>query len=90
MASERPFKNREEAKKEIRQCGLVGGIFQYISLGFAALGVISDALNTTLGLESMSWFLLAIVIGLGALVPHMNSLTANLVWHTLYGIETEE
>ena len=85
MASDRPFKNREEAKKEIRLCALVGGLFQYVSLGFAALGVISDAFNITLGLESMSWFLLAIVVGVGALVPHMNSLTANL----MYGIEDE-
>ena len=85
-AVERPYKNREEAEKEIRQCQLVGTIFQFISYGFAALGVIGDALNITLVLESMSWFLLAIVAGLGALVPHMNSVTANL----MFGIETEE
>jgi hypothetical protein len=85
-AVERPFKNREEAKKEISQCQLVGTIFQFVSFGFAALGVICDALNITLGLESMSWFQLAIVAGLSALVPHMNSVTANL----MFGIETGE
>jgi len=85
-AVERPFKNREEAKKEIRQCQFVGGLFQYACFGFAALGVISDAFKIMLGLESMSWFLLAIVAGLSALVPHMNSVTANL----MFGIETEE
>jgi len=86
MASERPFKNREEAKKEIRQCQWVGSIFQIVSLGCGVLGAISDVLNITLGLESMSWFLLAIVLGVSALIPHMNSVTANL----MYGIETEE
>jgi hypothetical protein len=85
-AVERPFKNREEAKKEISQCQLVGTIFQFVSFGFAALGVICDALNITLGLESISWFQLAIVAGLSALVPHMNSVTANL----MFGIETGE
>jgi len=85
-AVERPFKNREETKKEIRQCHLVGTISQFVSFGFAVLGVIGDALNITLGLESMSWFLLAVVAGLSALVPHMNSVTANL----MFGIETEE
>jgi len=86
MASERPFKNREEAKKEIRQCQWVGSIVQIVSLGCAALGAIGDLLNISLGLESMSWFLLAIVLGVSALVPHMNSVTANL----MFGIETEE
>ena len=85
-AVERPFKNREETKKEIRQCQMVGSIFQYVSFGFAILGVIGDSFNITLGLESMSWFLLSIVAGLSALVPHMNSVTANL----MFGIETEE
>ncbi len=85
MSTERPFKNREEVRKEIRQCQWMGSIFQYVSFGFAALGVISDVLNTALGLESMSWFLLAIVAALGALVPHMNSVTANL----MFGIEGE-
>lgn len=84
-AVERPFKNREEAEKEIRQCQLAGSLFQYACFGFAALGVICDALNITLGLESMSWFLLAIVAGLSALVPHMNSVTANI----MFGIEAE-
>jgi hypothetical protein len=85
-AVERPFKNREETMKEISQCQMVGTIIQYVSFGFAILGAIGDALNITLVLESMSWFLLAIVAGLSALVPHMNSVTANL----LFGIETEE
>ena len=49
------------------------------------IGVIGDALNITLGLESMSWFLLAIVFGLTAIVPHMRSVSAK----HLFGIESE-
>jgi len=49
------------------------------------LGVIGDALNITLGLESMSWFLLAIWAGLIAIFPGMTSMLAK----HLYGIESE-
>ena len=84
-AVERPFKNREEAKKEIRQCQLVGTILQFVSFGFAVLGVIGDLLNITLGLESMSWFLLAIVAGLIAVTENMHLLVAK----HLLGIESK-
>ena len=83
--SEKPFKNREEVKAEIRRCGNVGDIVSIASLIFAALGVIGDALNITLGLESMSWFLLAIVAGLNAIMPTMHK----VVGKHLYGIEAE-
>jgi hypothetical protein len=81
---EKPFKNREEIRAEIRRCDLVGSLFTYACLLFAALGVIGDVLDMTLGLESMSWFLLAIVAGLNALIPHMHSVAAK----HLFGIET--
>ncbi|MFX1535953.1 MAG: hypothetical protein ACFFDI_17195 [Promethearchaeota archaeon] len=84
-AEDKPYKNRAEVKKDIRLCAWVGGIFIFCSLGFAVLGVIGDALNVTLGLESMSWFLLAIWAGLIAIFPSMTSLTAK----HLYGIESE-
>ncbi len=83
---DKPFKNREEVKKDIRLCALVGSIVTFCSLGFAALGVIGDALNITLGLESMSWFLLAIVAALNAIIPNMRSSVAK----HLYGIESEK
>jgi len=41
--------------------------------------------DVTLGLESMSWFQLAIVTGLTAIIANMRSLTAK----HLYGIESE-
>jgi hypothetical protein len=40
--------------------GMMGGFGTWLGVISAILGVIGDATNTTLGLESMSWFLLAI------------------------------
>ena len=84
-AEDKPYKDREEVKKDIRLCALVGGILIYTCIGLAALGVISDALDRTLVLESMSWFLLAIVVGVISILPNMTSLAAK----HLYGIESE-
>jgi hypothetical protein len=81
----KPFKNREDVKAEIRNCDLFGGICQYACFIFAALGVIGDALNITLGLKSMSWFLLAIVAGLNAIIGHTHTVVAK----HLLGIEAE-
>ena len=80
-----PFKNREEIKAEIRACDRFAGISQYACFVFAALGVIGDAVNITLGLESMSWFLLAIVAGLNAIIGHTHVVVAK----HLFGIEAE-
>ena len=85
----KPFKDREDVKAEIRQCDRFGGICQYACFGFAALGVIGDAVNITLGLESMSWFLLAIVAVIAAIIPNMRSLMAKHLYGIVYGIETE-
>jgi hypothetical protein len=84
-AEDKPFKDREEVKKDIRQCATVGMACTIGSLVFAVLGVIGDAVNITLGLESISWFLLAIVVGLAALVPNIRSVAAK----QLFGIESE-
>ena len=85
IMEEKPFKNREEVKAEIRECDRFGGISQWACFIFAALGVIGDAVNITLGLESMSWFLLAIVAGLNAIIGHMHA----VVGKHLFGIEAE-
>ncbi len=79
------FKNREEVKVEIRDCNRFAAISQYACFIFAALGVVVDALDVTLGLESMSWFLLAIVAGLNAIIGHTHVVMAK----HLLGIETE-
>jgi hypothetical protein len=82
---DQPFKNREQAEAEVRKCALFGDICQYLSILFAALGVIGDASNITLGLEPMSWLLLAIVAGLNAIIGHMHVVAAK----HLLGIEAE-
>jgi len=83
--SEHPFKNREDVKKEIRLCDRACGAIVAVSLIFGALGVISDAFDVNLVLESISWFLLAILAGIGALMPFLNQALAT----HLYGIESE-
>ena len=83
--AEKPFKNREEVKAEVRICGLFGDICQYLGILFAVLGVSGDALNITLGLESTSWLLLAVFFGLNAIIGHMRSAVAK----HLFGIEAE-
>jgi hypothetical protein len=88
MASQlqnQPFKDREHVKAEIRRCAWAGSVFAVISFLFAALGVISDALNTVLVLQPWSWFLLAIFASLHAVVPEVHVVVAK----HLLGIETE-
>jgi hypothetical protein len=85
IGEDKPFKDREDVKTEIRNCDLFGGISQYACFAFAALGVVGDSLNITLGLEPMSWFLLAIVAGLNAIIGHTHVVVAK----HLLGIEAE-
>jgi hypothetical protein len=82
---EKPFRNREQVKAEIKLCSTVGTIFQLLSFLFAILGIIGDALNTTLGLETMSWFLLATFVGIASVIPSMHAVVAK----HLLGIEAE-
>ena len=44
-------------------------IFSVLGLIFAVLGIISDATNATLGLEPISWFLLAIGVSVVSIAP---------------------
>jgi hypothetical protein len=48
---------------------LLSRIFFILGIIFAALGIISDAMDNTLGLEPMSWFLLAIGVFVAGIVP---------------------
>ena len=81
----KPFKDREEVKTDIRLCDWASATLMLVSVIFAALGVIVDAFDMALGLESMSWFLLAIFALIAALYPYLNYVTAR----NLYGIESE-
>jgi hypothetical protein len=80
-----PFKNYEEMKTEIRDCDRFAGISQYACFMLASLGAIGDASNATLVLQSMSWFLLAIVAGLNAIIGHNHVVVTN----HLFGIKAE-
>jgi hypothetical protein len=80
------FKNREHVLAEVKRCALAGSVAQYFSFLFAALGVVSSAFNITLGLNAVSWFLLAIFAAVHAVVPHLHLVVAK----HLLGIETEE
>ena len=82
---EKPFKNREEVKTQVSKCNIVGGIILYFGIFFALIGVIGDALDTTLVLESTSWLLLAVFFALTSIIPNMHSIMAK----HLFGIEAE-
>jgi hypothetical protein len=88
MASDlqnQPFKNREHIKAEIRRCAWASTVFTYLSFLFAALGIIGDALNTTLVLQPLIWLLLAVFASLHAIVPAIHLVVAK----HLLGIEAE-
>ena len=82
---ERPFKNRGEVKDIINLCNIAAAIIVVPGLIFALVGVISDAMDKTLFLESSNWLLLAILFVVASFMPFLNSLMAK----HLYGIESE-
>ena len=58
------YEDREKVRTSLRSSGVGGDVCFLLGVVFAVLGVIGDAVNVTLGLEPMSWFLLAIVASL--------------------------
>jgi hypothetical protein len=48
-------------KRGYGRMGVMGSIATWFGVAFAIIGVIGDVANTTLGLSSMSWFMIAIV-----------------------------
>ncbi len=87
VLEEQPFKNRDDLKATIKRCSTFASYCMVFVVIFALLGIISDASNTTLGLTSMSWFLLAIIAGIFGIYPQMHSLAAR---HLLYMDETKK
>jgi hypothetical protein len=81
----RPFKNRERVKAEIRRCAWASSVGMIFGFLFALLGVIRDALNVALVLKLISWFLFAIFAVVAAIVPTLHLAVAK---HFL-GIEPE-
>ena len=60
--------DREKVKADLIICGRAANISWFIAGAFAVLGVIGDAANVVLGLESESWFLLAIATFLAIII----------------------
>ena len=85
MPPQKPFKDREEVKKEIKIWFITSLVLVCLGLLLALIGIIADALDRTLGLETMSWFLLAIFLSVSAAAPLVKSAVAK----SLYGIESE-
>jgi len=53
-----------ERMASTRSAGLAGHTCWFLAAIFAVLGIIGDAINATIGLEPLSWFLLAGVVAL--------------------------
>ena len=83
--AEKPFKDREEVKKEIGKFSSIGLFDSGLGLLFAIIGIIADALDRSLILEPTSWLLLAIFFGILGASPIVKSAVAK----SLYGIESE-
>ncbi len=81
----RPFRDREHVKDEIRRCAFAASVFTYLSFLFAVLGVVGGALNVSLVLQPTIWLLLAIFACLHAIVPEMHLVAAKQV----LGIDAE-
>lgn len=64
---------------------MAGGISQFLYFGYVTLGAIGDALNIALSLESTSWLLLGIVVGLNAIIGQTHVVVAK----HLLGIEAK-
>ena len=85
MLQDQPYKNREHVIAEIKRCAMASSVGSFLSFLFVLIGIIGDALNTTLGLTSLAWFLLAIFAAIHSIVPSIRLVGAK---HFL-GIETE-
>jgi len=75
--------DREKVKADLIRCGRVDTICGFIAIAFALVGIIGDAANVILGLESISWFLLAILTWLF-------SITARIGWAVSWYLNTNK
>lgn len=82
-SQDEPFKNREHIIWEIGYCNKATTYITYFCLVSVAIGIIGDLLNVKLGLESISWLLIAVVAGVLSLGPHLHMIMAR----HLLGIE---
>ena len=64
--------DRESVLAEIRYFTRLANVVMLLGFLFLALGIISESLKITLGLEPMSWFLTAIFCMVGSINPKLH------------------
>ena len=81
--AKRHYEDREQMRAGIGSGGKTAHIYWFLAAIFAGLGISGDAANVTLGLEPISWFLLAIAAFLA-------SITYFIGWAVSWYLETTE
>jgi ABC-type transport system involved in cytochrome bd biosynthesis fused ATPase/permease subunit len=81
----KPFKDREEAKEQLKRCGRWLSISENLSFLLVVIAIIWRVLKIDYGLDSSFWFLLAIFFAICSLAPHLH--IASL--QNLLGIDSE-
>jgi uncharacterized membrane protein YbhN (UPF0104 family) len=77
--------DRESVLAEIRYFSRLANAVMLLGFLFLALGIISESFNTTLGLTSLSWFLIAIFCMVGSISPKLHVVAGK----HLLGMKTE-
>jgi hypothetical protein len=75
-----------DGKRALRMAGiwaLWGGACWILGVVFAALGIVADAINTAIGLESSTWLLLAIAAFVASIAEYIG-------WAVGVYVETKE
>ncbi len=85
MLQDQPYKNREHVRLRLEDVHWQVASFRFSVSYSLAIGIIGDALSTTLGLTSLSWFMLAIFAVVHAIIPSMHLVMAK----NFLGIEAE-
>ena len=65
--AKRHWEDREKLIASLGSSGMWAHSLWFLAAIFAILGVIADAVNSPLGLEAVSWFLLAIAVFLASI-----------------------
>jgi hypothetical protein len=83
--AEKPFKNRDDIKKQIRMCERWCDIAVSLAFLLVAIGIIWRVLKIDYGLDSTFWFLLGIFFALISIMPAIHI----VVYKQMYGIYSE-
>ena len=83
--AQKPFKDREQVRNEIRIWGLRTDFCIIFAILLALVGVIGEALKIDLRLATTTWLLMGVLFLVGSLGPHLELVALK----HLYGIEAE-